>query len=106
MAKYIEQEAAIEILNIAYPLGMDEAAYDTMHSMISKLPAADVVEVRHGRWSMTKDGAAYCSACKRKMNPYLYGYAHCAMCGARMDGGSNRIEIDTVKNGGVNDGKA
>ena len=56
---------------------------------LESVPTADVVEVRHGRWSMTKDGAAYCSACKRKMNPYLYGYAHCAMCGAKMDGGVN-----------------
>lgn len=45
MKEYIEREAAIEILNIAYPLGMDERAYDTMHSMISKRPAADVMEV-------------------------------------------------------------
>ena len=96
MAEYISRDWLLTHTHT----GMD--TIQMMQTMIDA-PAADVVEVRHGRWSMTKDGAAYCSACKRKMNPYLYGYAHCAMCGARMDGCVNRIEIDTVKNGGVND---
>lgn len=47
---------------------------------------ADVQEVKHGHWTMSDDGAAVCSSCKRKMNPYLYGYHYCAMCGAIMDG--------------------
>jgi len=96
MAEYIEKETARAELII------NDELYAA--DIVKAIPAADVAEVRHGRWSMTKDGAAYCSACKRKMNPYLYGYAHCAMCGARMDGGVNRVDFDTVKNGGVNDG--
>lgn len=47
---------------------------------------ADVAEVKHASWELTEDGAAYCTACKRKMNPFLYGYGYCALCGARMDG--------------------
>ena len=50
---------------------------------------ADVAPVRHGRWEKTADGAALCTACKRKMNPYQYGYAFCGLCGAKMDGGKN-----------------
>lgn len=42
--------------------------------------------VKRGRWERAADGAAYCTACKRKMNPSLYGYAHCALCGAEMGG--------------------
>ena len=42
--------------------------------------------VRHGRWERTADGAALCTACKRKMNPSQYGYAFCSLCGAKMDG--------------------
>ena len=41
--------------------------------------------VQHGRWERTQDGAAYCTACKRKMNPSQYGYAFCGLCGAKMD---------------------
>ena len=49
-------------------------------------PDADVTPVRHGRWERTSDGAARCTACKRKMNPSQYGYAFCSLCGAKMDG--------------------
>lgn len=113
MAEYIDKDKLLEDIehSVVFTLRPDKpssinAELRGANKIIDRIrcaPAADVEEVRHGRWSMTKDGAAYCSACKRKMNPYLYGYAHCAMCGARMDGGVNRIEIDTVKNGGVND---
>ena len=47
----------------------------------------DAETVRHGRWERTSDGAARCTACKRKMNPSQYGYAFCSLCGAKMDGG-------------------
>lgn len=47
-------------------------------------PTVDAELARHGHWEMTKDGAALCSSCKRKMNPCQYGYPRCAMCGAIM----------------------
>lgn len=53
------------------------------------IPAADVASVVHGRWERTADGAALCTACKRKMNPSQYGYAFCGLCGAKMDGGAD-----------------
>lgn len=49
-------------------------------------PTIEAEPVRHGRWERTSDGAAYCTACKRKMNPSQYGYAFCGLCGAKMDG--------------------
>ena len=58
-------------------------------SVIDSIPTADVVEVRHGTWYHgTENGAVYakCSACGMKMNYSCYGYAYCALCGARMDG--------------------
>ena len=45
----------------------------------------EISRVRHGRWERTSDGAARCTACKRKMNPSQYGYAFCGLCGAKMD---------------------
>ena len=63
-------------------------------------PTADVVEVKHGKWSAGKESTgsvyAHCSACNRKMNSYCYGYAHCPLCGARMDG----KDINVRSNGG------
>lgn len=59
---------------------------DRQSCPIWKAPAADVVPVRHGRWERTPDGAARCTACKRKMNPSQYGYAFCSLCGAKMEG--------------------
>ena len=47
--------------------------------------AIEISRVRHGRWERTSDGAARCTACKRKMNPSQYGYAFCGLCGAKMD---------------------
>ena len=47
--------------------------------------AIEISRVRHGRWERTADGAALCTACKRKMNPSQYGYAFCSLCGAKMD---------------------
>lgn len=47
--------------------------------------AIEISRVQHGRWERTSDGAARCTACKRKMNPSQYGYAFCGLCGAKMD---------------------
>ena len=96
MSTYINRESLIEAMKQT-PFTMAEcetpewcraANWARMNYIkaLKMLPSEDVEEVRHGHWSMTEDGAAYCSACKRKMNAYLYGYARCAICGAKMDG--------------------
>ena len=92
---YIEREALQEKLerkksgpaNKRYTEGWNDAIM-MVKSMIHGAPAADVAPVRHGRWERTSDGAARCTACKRKMNPSQYGYAFCSLCGAKMDGGA------------------
>jgi hypothetical protein len=55
---------------------------------IRDAPAIDAELVVHARWQWDPNGSggAYCPACKRVMNPVLYGYARCALCGAKMDG--------------------
>ena len=58
-------------------------------SILHSAKPIDAVEVRHGQWERTADGAALCTACKRKMNPSQYGYAFCSLCGAKMDGGTD-----------------
>ena len=92
MAEYIEREALRdELLNISidisnlYGCGVLEGL-DRATKRLNEQPAADVAPVRHGKWERTADGAALCTACKRKMNPSQYGYAFCSLCGAKMDG--------------------
>ena len=99
MAEYIEREA------IEYPYmtmsmwGINSAtckAYNegvkAVEDAISAIPAADVVEVRHGRWEAvigTRNSPKWgnnrvaCSECRR--SGYTR-YSYCPNCGAKMDG--------------------
>ena len=59
---------------------------------VKSIPAADVVETRHGRWNEVEHGEngvlCECSTCKEWMLFY-YGFDanYCPNCGAKMDGG-------------------
>ena len=88
MVEYIEREAAT---NVACSIlwKMNDLSTSVMAKALNSIPAADVAPVVHGQWERTADGAALCTACKRKMNPSQYGYAFCSLCGAKMDGGSD-----------------
>lgn len=57
---------------------------------IESVPAADVVEVRHGRWVdevYVWQGlkSAQCNQCKKKTDYYIQP-KYCPNCGAKMDG--------------------
>jgi len=67
----------------------------SIYDSIQKLPAADVVEVKHGHWELRPSGhyshvGSFCSVCGKKsgiggirenqLKPY------CPNCGAKMDG--------------------
>ena len=69
---------------------------------IRKIPAADVVEVRHGEWVLTEQPMGWndvlcveCSACGADwimdedcaLDDYKEGWHYCPNCGAKMDGG-------------------
>ena len=87
MDEYIDREAAqTSCRKYSFAESYDAFAVDCI---LKAIPAADVAPVRHGRWERTADGAALCTACKRKMNPSQYGYAFCSLCGAKMDGGED-----------------
>ena len=85
MAEYIERETAIAWF-MPYAHVGESIDADVVISDIKGMKAADVAPVRHGRWERTADGAALCTACKRKMNLSHYGCAFCSLCGAIMDG--------------------
>lgn len=92
MKEYIEKASAMESiigLTIVDPAVAQYA--NAVYYNLQNLPAADVVEVKHGRWvkPVPGDGENYCSVCKAEQ-PWFYGYGYfesdyCPNCGARMD---------------------
>lgn len=95
MKEYIEKEAVLEILKRnsvgtwrgvpAYPAEIKSAAHE-----IGNLPAADVAEVRHGRWEkfVTASGIisrVRCSVCAGTQSLKFESMPYCPTCGARMD---------------------
>jgi hypothetical protein len=68
---------------------------------VKAMPAADVVEVRHGRWidktwTTEDDWSCYnhhiviCSVCNKQFDYVINEKSNfCPSCGAKMDGGKN-----------------
>ena len=91
MKEYIERVTALNALIRA--LGYCQCAND----VITRIPAADVAEVRHGRWELRGNdddlGSSYfCSVCHFSVDEdwfYKHGefspFKHCPECTARMD---------------------
>ena len=81
MAEYIEREAAKRWLAIDY-------AYAAA-KLLDEIPAADVVEVKHGKWKyFHKQNIAVCTNCsfERGLDANFGCAVSCPNCGARMDG--------------------
>ena len=99
--EYVEREVISEGIrkyyyknppNSSYQEGFDRGL-DKAQRVILDAPAADVVEVRHGRWvSVQHKLARVCSVCNRD-EPYKFAdvdadvYNYCPHCGAKMDKG-------------------
>ena len=104
MAEYIEREALLKDLKnnadykreCRYEQNID---IESLMNYLNKIPAADVVEVRHGEWekdpiAIRDDGEIYdyrCSVCtarahKGEYGNYDYITDYCPNCGAKMDG--------------------
>ena len=89
MAKeYIERDALIADLNKFAPEAYNRAA----DLVIRNQSAADVVEVKHGRWERVFNGDAimdsctHCEIALRVHTGKTPDYRYCPYCGARMDG--------------------
>lgn len=102
MKEYIERAAALDICQKEYEERLRMADYcgDTVAwnigGAIKSLPAADVAEVRHGKWIPSDmgggepDEAYVCSECGEPWtlidgNPAENNMRYCPACGARMD---------------------
>lgn len=93
MKEYIEREAVLRIIDKygcgnGSVLGYHSGAVDCAGSEIARIPAADVVEVRHGRWRLNCDGSGTCSECGRTQNDvwdFDNWQRYCGCCGCKMD---------------------
>lgn len=95
MTEYLEKAALVRILRAKAEMGrLSECSvcFDNVAKMIEPLPAADVAEVKHGKW-IEYPRAHYfkCSECKETV-PYKKAvlirgkrkYKYCPHCGAKM----------------------
>lgn len=104
MTEYIKKEDALFAFYRLYvfPKSDDSEKYmqqiEDIHNDIKNLPAADVVEQKHGKWIEQEDpwfgwGVWQCSNCKEEYvleegTPDDNFYNYCPNCGAIMDGDS------------------
>ena len=95
MAEYIKREYAVDaVVDVYYNTPDVNLSCEKFETAIFKIPAADVVEVRHGCWErvIPSKSAAKWSTRVSCSNCHSAGYAHhkyCPNCGAKMDGGAD-----------------
>ena len=99
MNEYLEKAALVRILRAKAEMGrLSEysVCFDNVAKMIELLPAADVAEVKHGKWIQEQikienmSIVRYrntCSECGGKADFLLreLHYSYCPHCGAKMD---------------------
>ena len=81
MAEYIERDAAIESLPVAW---------DSAINALRNMPSADVVPVVHGRWEakgyVCGESEFECSVChKTEWRTSIGRFRWCPFCGAKID---------------------
>ncbi len=99
MAEYTKREDAIDLFwaidpendgNDGCMIVLKCGNYDSneIEAMLSALPAAEVAEVRHGRWDAASDGdGVVCSECGTDFCTMIHEtekFRFCPNCGARM----------------------
>ena len=89
MAEYIEREALLEDIQAAVENGgMGSIVAGALKRYVTRVPAADVAEVVHGRWIWNEEGEIdweqfyRCSNCGDKE---YWESNFCPNCGAAMD---------------------
>ena len=101
MKEYIERAAVIDLITRRYELP------ELCTHEINSIPAADVAQVRHGRWiDLNTENSTgpmlKCSECSHIHNPNRHDLdlervelnpLYCDACGALMDGKENKNEV-------------
>ena len=94
MARYIDADEFLkyEIKRNGCIPRIDGGGYncDRLDDELNNFPAADVQEVRHGKWFLERErngNCFQCSACGVCFrNSIKFGTNYCPNCGAKMDG--------------------
>ena len=82
MTVYIKREYAIDaVLDVYYDTPDIDLSGEKFEAAIFKIPPADVVPVRHGRWIKHDDVVFICSECGNAESNESY---FCRYCGAKM----------------------
>ena len=86
MKDYIERTTAIEAFTEAErKAACPGADFPVIKRILANLPAADVMEVRHGKWVFNPGKIPYCSECKEYSDDGDKGATICPWCGAHMN---------------------
>ena len=96
--EYIERQRAI--VDACNSLELYPSEYAKLEDALNRIPAADVVEVRHGRWTIAEDdyyglNIVKCSVCheewcfEERDDVFDLNYHYCPNCGAYMMGENN-----------------
>ena len=88
MAEYIKREEVYQYLDNEVEWNVNQDRLYTLE-VTSDFPAADVAEVRHGRWEkfVTASGIisrVRCSVCAGTQSLKFENMPYCPTCGARM----------------------
>ena len=92
--EYISRDEMIEQTKARIVLGAPKfnTGLETAIEVATSIPAADVMEVKHGKWVRVPYDKASggprlrCSVCRSRS---LYAFNFCPDCGAMMDGGQD-----------------
>lgn len=108
MPEYIEREALLaeledEIDFVSPFYNAEQNQYFTMglrcaYRDAQRFPAADVVEVRRGKWIYGEFDIPYCSECGYGVMPNMMS-PYCPNCGAKMDGATDTNVGGKLKEG-------
>ena len=86
MAEYIKRDTVLQYLDCV--AAADEMAMNITKAVVKRIPAEDVVEVRHGRWKKRPNttGQVYCSECAmlEEITDNSFKSKYCPNCGADM----------------------
>ena len=83
MKEYIERAVILKSLWYDEKRRADVLPGSTF-DIVLKEAAADVAEVRHGRWNFEPGKIPYCSECKEYSDDGDKGATFCPWCGVRM----------------------
>lgn len=86
MSEYIKKEDVENMLADADLIFDGEyLGYCRDDILIENIPAADVAEVKHGKWIKDEGGIVICSNCGEEHCWDEYRAPYCDQCGAKMD---------------------